>query len=124
MVDYILNTSQTEQHWEAICEAIKPQGRICGIVESVDPVDLNLLKAKSATFSWEFMFTRSMFQTDDMIEQHNLLAAIACWVDEQKIQSTLTETLSPIHAENLRTAHARVESGRMIGKLVISGWEP
>ncbi len=123
MVEYILNTSQTDQHWEAMCKAIKPQGRICGIVDTTESVDLNALKSKSATFVWEFMFTRSMYQTDDMIEQHYLLAQIAEWVDNQQIQSTLTETLSPINAANLRRAHATLESGKMIGKLVLSGWD-
>ncbi len=122
MVEYILNTSQTDQHWDAMCKAIKPQGRICGIVDTSESVDLNALKSKSATFVWEFMFTRSMYQTDDMIEQHHLLTRIAEWVDHQKIQSTQTETLSPINATNLRKAHARLESGRMIGKLVLTGW--
>jgi len=122
MVEYILNTSQTDQHWQAMCEAIKPQGRICGIVDTAESVDLNALKQKSATFAWEFMFTRSMYETEDMIEQHKLLSRIAEWVDRQKIQSTLTETLSPINAANLRTAHAKIEAGRMIGKLVLTGW--
>ena len=123
MVEYILNTSQTDQHWQAMCEAIKPQGRICGIVDTTESVDLNALKRKSATFVWEFMFTRSMYETEDMVEQHQLLTRVAEWVDRQKIQSTLTETLSPINAANLRTAHAKVESGRMIGKLVLTGWD-
>lgn len=121
-VDYIFNTSSTDQHWGAMCEMIKPQGRICGIVDTTSAVDLNVLKRKSATFSWEFMFTRAMYQTDDMIQQHKLLTQIARWSDEGKIQSTLTETLSPINAAHLRTAHAKIESGRMIGKLVLSGW--
>jgi NADPH:quinone reductase-like Zn-dependent oxidoreductase len=122
MVDYILNTSQTDQHWQAMCEAIKPQGRICGIVDTAESVDLNALKRKSATFAWEFMFTRSMYQTEDMIEQRKLLTRIAEWVDRQTIQSTLTETLSPINAANLQTAHAKIEAGHMIGKLVLTGW--
>ena len=122
MVEYIFNTSQTDQHWQAMCEAIKPQGRICGIVDTVESVDLNALKRKSATFVWEFMFTRSMYETEDMIEQHYLLTQIAEWVDRQKIQSTLTETISPINAANLRTAHEKIEAGRMIGKLVLTGW--
>jgi zinc-binding alcohol dehydrogenase family protein len=122
MVEYIFNTSQTDQHWQAMCQALKPQGRICGIVDTTEPVDLNALKPKSASYVWEFMFTRSMYETEDMIEQHHLLTRIAQWVDEQKIQSTLTETFAPINAANLRTAHARLESGQMIGKLVLTGW--
>ena len=122
LVDYILNTSHMEQHWTDMAEAIKPQGHICGIVDTPGPVDINALKRKSATFSWEFMFTRSMYQTDDMVEQHKLLTQVAHWVDSGMIQSTLTETLSPINAANLKTAHAKVESGRMIGKFVLTGW--
>ena len=70
------------------------------------------------------MFTRSMYETEDMIEQHYLLTQIAEWVDRQKIQSTLTETLAPINAANLRTAHAKLESGQMIGKFALTGWAP
>lgn len=122
LVEYIFNTSQTNQHWQAMCEAIKPQGRICGIVDTIESVDLNALKRKSATFVWEFMFTRSIYETEDMIEQHHLLTKISEWIDDQKIQSTLTETLAPINAANLRTAHAQIEAGHMIGKLVLTGW--
>jgi hypothetical protein len=63
-----------------------------------------------------------MYQTEDMVQQHNLLTQVARWVGAQMIQSTLTETLSPINAVNLRTAHAQIESGHMIGKLVLTGW--
>ncbi len=122
LVEYIFNTSQTNQHWQAMCEAIKPQGRICGIVDTIESVDLNALKRKSATFVWEFMFTRSIYETEDMIEQHHILTKISEWIDDQKIQSTLTETLAPINAANLRTAHAQIEAGHMIGKLVLTGW--
>lgn len=121
-VDYILNTSQTDQYWTDMAEAIKPQGHICGIVDTTESVDLNAFKRKSATFSWEFMFTRSLYQTDDMIGQHKLLTQVAHWVDSGMIQPTLTETLVPINAANLKIAHARIESGHMIGKLVLTGW--
>jgi len=122
MVDYIFNNSSTEQHWAAMSKVIKPLGRICCIVDTIKEVDLNALKEKSVAFAWEFMFTRPMYQTEDMIEQHKLLTQVACWVDAGMIQSTLTETLSPINAVNLRMAHAKLESGRMIGKLVLTGW--
>jgi NADPH2:quinone reductase len=38
------------------------------------------------------------------------------------LKGILKETLHPITAENLRTAHARLESGTMIGKLALKGW--
>jgi NADPH2:quinone reductase len=121
-VNYIFNTSNTDQHWPAMCEVIKPQGGICCIVDTTEAVDLNALKRKSVSFSWEFMFTRSMYQTPDMVEQHKLLTQISRWVEAGAIHSTLTETLSPIDAAHVRIAHARLESGHMIGKLVLTDW--
>jgi NADPH:quinone reductase len=121
-VQYILNTSHTERYWQTMSEIIQPQGRMCCIVDTTEVVDLNVLKRKSISFAWEFMFTRPMFQTEDMVEQHKLLTQVAHWIDTGIVQSTMTETLSPINAANLRTAHARLESGHMIGKLVLAGW--
>jgi NADPH2:quinone reductase len=68
------------------------------------------------------MFTRARFQTPDMIEQHRLLNQVAEWLDQGKLRGTLRETLSPINAANLRKAHEKLESGTMIGKLVLKGW--
>jgi NADPH:quinone reductase-like Zn-dependent oxidoreductase len=77
---------------------------------------------KSATFVWEYMFTRARFQTADMIEQHRILSRVAVLVDAGTLRTTMTEVLHPINAANLRDAHARLEEGRMIGKLVLEGW--
>ena len=101
---------------------IAPQGRICGIVDTLSPLDLNALKPKSASFVWEFMFTKSMFQTEDMISQHRLLAETGRMVDEGVVKTTVTETLAPINAENLREAHRMIEAGHMIGKVVLEGF--
>ena len=80
------------------------------------------MKIKAASLHWEFMFARAMHQTPDMIEQHRLLSRVAELVDTGTIRTTATETLSPINAHNLRKAHRMVESGRMIGKVVLDGW--
>lgn len=121
-VDYIFCLNNTDQHWQAMAEIIKPQGHICSIVELSGQVDLNLLKSKSITFTWELMFTRSLFETDDMIEQHHLLNRVAELIDSGAIKTTLNQVLSPINAENLRLAHAQLESGRTIGKIVLEHW--
>jgi len=106
-----------------MAELIKPQGRIVSIVENDHPVEIGLLKSKSASFGWEFMFTRSLFQTPDIAEQGALLNEVAGFVDAGALRTTLTETLTPINAANMRAAHAKSESGRTIGKVAISGWE-
>jgi zinc-binding alcohol dehydrogenase family protein len=121
-VHYIANFSNTDVYWNVMAELIRPQGKIVCIVENSAPLALGLLKSKSATFAWEFMFTRAMYRTPDMVAQGDLLDEAAALVDTGKLRSTLTETLSPINAANLRQAHARLESGHSIGKLVLSGW--
>lgn len=121
-VDYIFCLNNTDQHWMAMAEVIKPQGHICSIVELNGQVDLNVLKNKSVSFSWELMFTRSLFATDDIIEQHHLLNRVAQLIDEGKIITTVTEVLTPINAANLRKAHAQIETGKTIGKIVLENW--
>ncbi|GCF11311.1 zinc-binding alcohol dehydrogenase family protein [Dictyobacter arantiisoli] len=118
-VDYIFCLNSTDKHWNNMVETIAPQGKICSIVEMHNPVDLSALQNKSATFVWEFMYTRSMYQTADMIEQHNLLNAVADLIDAGKIKTTLTKRITSINAANLRQAHALVEQGSMIGKVVL-----
>lgn len=120
--DYILCNNDTDAYFETMAALIKPQGKICSIVETTKPINLDLLKSKSATFVWEFMFTRSMFKTDDMIVQHDILQRVAQLIDAGTLTTTLNQILSPINAENLRKAHAQLESGTTIGKLVLSGW--
>ena len=81
-----------------------------------------LLKRKSISLHWEFMYTRSMFATTDMIEQHRLLSTVAQMMEAGVLQSTLTERFGTINAENMRRAHRLLESGRARGKIVLSGF--
>ncbi|WLR51862.1 zinc-binding alcohol dehydrogenase family protein [Bacillus tianshenii] len=121
-VDYIFCLHSTDLHWHKMGEAILPQGKICSIVENENDLPLGVLKNKSATFVWEFMFTRAMYETEDMIEQHRLLKQTSELLDKGILRSTLNETLSPINAERLKEAHRKIESGKMIGKLVVEGF--
>ena len=121
-VDYIACFNDLDGHWAAIGDLIAPQGGIVSIVGNLKPLPMDAVRAKSASLCWELMFTRSRFQTPDMIEQHRLLNQVADWLDSGKLKGTLRETLAPINAANLRTAHARLESGTTIGKLVLKGW--
>ncbi|MFJ7975813.1 zinc-binding alcohol dehydrogenase family protein [Peribacillus sp. NPDC096379] len=121
-VDYILCLSKTEKYWETMEKVIVPQGKICSIVETDEKLDITLMKNKSVTFVWEMVFTRSMFETSDIIEQHHLLNKVADLVDQGKIRTTLSERLSPINAENLKKAHKKVESRTTIGKIVLENF--
>ena len=124
-VDYILCFNSTEMHIQNMADVIRPQGKICTIVETKDsrPVNINLFQGKSVGFMWELMFTRSMFKTPDMQAQHDLLNEAGRMLDEGQLKTTMTENYGPLTAENLRLAHGRIESGSMVGKLVLSGME-
>lgn len=120
-VDYILELNDIDGHWDEMCELIKPAGRIVSVTENKRPINLRKLMKKRGHFSWEWMYSKSYYQTDDMKSQHDILNRIAELLDEQKIKSTLNHTLKPINAENLRKAHQIVEGGHTIGKVVITG---
>jgi zinc-binding alcohol dehydrogenase family protein len=121
-VDYIANFNDLDTHWAAMGQLIAPQGSMVAIVGNQKPMPMDVVRSKSATMCWELMFTRPRFKTPDMIEQHRLLDEVADWLDSGKLRGTLKETLSPISAANLRKAHEKLESGTMIGKLVLRGW--
>jgi len=121
-VDYVLIFNDTDKHFPAAVKAIRPQGEICSIVENSKPLAVELLKSKSGAFHWEFMFTRSMYETQDMIEQHNLLNELAALIDAGVIRTTVGQQLGTINADNLRQAHQLLEQGRSIGKIVLEGF--
>lgn len=120
-VDYILCLHNTDRHWQNMVDVIKPQGKICSIVGNKSPLDLNLLKSKSVTFAWEFMFTKSQYQTEDLDSQGKLLNQVAKLVEQGIIKSTFKENLGVLNPANLAIAHNKLESGKTIGKLVLTG---
>lgn len=118
-VDFILDFVDVNQYWSAFVELIKPQGHIGSISDPKGDVNLRELKGKSASFHWELMFTRSMFQTDDMIEQHYILNKLSGLLENGTIRSTLKTTLNGLTTENFKKAHQLLESGTAIGKIAI-----
>jgi zinc-binding alcohol dehydrogenase family protein len=122
-VDYVANFSgDLDAHWLAMTALVAPQGRLVSIVGNTAPLPMEALRAKSASLSWELMFTRPRYRTPDMIRHHELLTQVARWIDEGRLQCTARARLGPISASTVREAHERVESGTTIGKLVLQGW--
>jgi NADPH:quinone reductase len=118
---FVFSTTQTDRHFDEIVELIAPQGRF-GLIDDPEPIDVMKLKRKSVSLHWELMFTRSIFGTADMIEQHELLNEVSALVDAGKLQTTLGEHFGRIDAANLRRAHALLESGKAKGKIVLEGF--
>ena len=121
-VSHLVSLTHTDQHFDAIVEAIAPQGRF-GLIDDPEPIDVRLLKRKSVSLHWELMFTRSLFGTADMGAQHRLLEEVARMVDEGLLRSTIGENFGPISATNLKRAHALIETGKAKGKIVLEGFQ-
>ncbi|MEM1136674.1 MAG: zinc-binding alcohol dehydrogenase family protein [Bacteroidota bacterium] len=118
---YVASLSGSGEHFPAIVELIKPRGHIA-LIDDPKSLDITLIKRKALTFSWEFMFTRSMYQTNDIEKQHELLNRVSALIDEGILISTVTNNLGKISVETLKAAHTQQESGRVIGKNVLDGF--
>ncbi len=134
-VGYVASLTHSADHFAEAADVLAPQGRY-GLIDDPSPasaIDISLLKRKSASIHWEFMFTRSMFATDDMIVQHELLSEVSRLVDDGVIVSTATAggagapnlgeaPNGVVNAANVIAAHALLESGRAIGKVTLAGF--
>jgi len=120
-VKYVASLNQTDRHYEEIVKLIAPQGHLA-LIDDPATLDVMPLKRKSASIHWEFMFARSMFQTPDMQKQHDLLNEVASLIDLGKLRTTLGEHYGTINAENLKRAHALIESNTAKGKIVLEGF--
>ena len=120
-VDYVAGLTASDRYLPLFPKIVAPQGHIA-LIDDPKSFDIVPLKRKAITVAWELMFTRPMYQTPDMIEQHKLLEEVSHLVDAGVLRTTLTRTLMPINAENLKAVHGIVESGTAIGKTVIEGF--
>ena len=120
-VDIVISLTHTDQHYVQIIDALAPQGQLA-LIDDPATLDAVPLKRKSISLHWELMFTRSLFQTADMIRQHELLQRVAQLLDDGMLRTTTGEHYGRISAENLRRAHALLESGKAKGKIVLEGF--
>ena len=119
--DYVASLTHTDHHFDQIAEVIAPQGKF-GLIDDPEAFDVRKLKRKSVSLHWELMFTRAMFQTADMAAQSRILNEVATLVDNGVIRTTVAENFGRINAENLKRAHALIESGKSRGKIVLEGF--
>ncbi|WP_333494909.1 zinc-binding alcohol dehydrogenase family protein [Kluyvera sp. CHPC 1.251] len=120
-VTHVASLNNTDEHYLKLIAALAPQGKLA-LIDDPQSLDARPLKLKSISLHWEFMFTRSMFETQDIIAQHQLLTEIATLIDQKVITTTLGDHYGTITAENLRKAHAQLETGRAVGKIVLEGF--
>lgn len=120
-VTHVASLTHTDLYLDSYVELLAPMGKIA-LIDDPKSIDISKLKQKSLSLHWEFMYTRSMFKTEDMIEQHHILNKVSDLIDQGYIQTTVGKNLGTINAKNLRAAHKEIESGRSIGKIVLEGF--
>ncbi|WP_267269327.1 zinc-binding alcohol dehydrogenase family protein [Pseudomonas protegens] len=120
-VTHVASLTQTDTHLDELVEALVPQGKLA-LIDDPKSLDVTKLKRKSLSLHWEFMYTRSLFETADMQEQHVLLNKVADLIDAGTLKTTVGEHFGQINAANLRRAHALLESGTAKGKIVLEGF--
>lgn len=120
-VTHVASLNSTDTYFTAYTELLVPFGKIA-IIDDPKALDINKLKLKSLSLHWEFMFARSMFNAVDVQAQGQLLNRVSDLVDQGYIQTTLGQHLGKINAVNLSAAHATLEAGKAIGKIVLEGF--
>ena len=120
-VDHVISLTHTDTYLPQLVEVLRPQGKLA-LIDDPAQLDVMPLKRKSLSLHWELMFTRSLYQTEDMIKQHQLLDRISQLVDDGVLKTTLGEHYGTINAEHLKRAHALIESGKARGKIVLEGF--
>jgi len=120
-VSHVASLTHTDSYFPQLIEALRPQGKLA-LIDDPQSLDVVPMKRKALSLHWELMFTRSLFETPDMIAQHELLNRVSQLIDEGVLKTTLGEHFGKINAENLRHAHAVIESGKARGKIVLEGF--
>jgi zinc-binding alcohol dehydrogenase family protein len=120
-VSHVASLTHTDAYFTQLIDVLRPQGRL-GLIDDPKTLDVMPMKRKALSLHWELMFTRALFETPDMIKQHELLNRVADLVDQGVLRTTLGEHFGAINATNLRRAHALIESGKARGKLVLEGF--
>ncbi|MFT5707009.1 MAG: zinc-binding alcohol dehydrogenase family protein [Oceanospirillaceae bacterium] len=120
-VTHVASLNGTDSYLDSYADFMAPFGKIATI-DGSSTLDVTKLKLKCLSLHYEFMFTRSMYQTADMDEQGRLLKRVADLVDQGFIQTTIGKNLGTINANNLKAAHQELEAGTSIGKIVLEGF--
>ncbi|MEO7916577.1 MAG: zinc-binding alcohol dehydrogenase family protein [Dokdonella sp.] len=118
-VDFVIGLNESASYIPQIAAVMRPEGKFA-LIDDPKALDIGPFKAKSISIHWELMYTRPLFTTRSISRQHALLRRIAELVDRGDLVHTLTRRMDGLDAAGLAQAHALVEAGNMIGKVVVA----
>jgi zinc-binding alcohol dehydrogenase family protein len=121
-ISHAASLTHTDTHFPELVKMLRPEGRLALIDSPTQPLDVVSMQQKSLSLHWEFMFTRSLFETDTMPRQGQILSRVAELAQRGDLQSTMTRHLGRINAHNVRAAFDIIQSGQSIGKIVLEGF--
>ncbi len=111
-------TTHAEIYGPQLPDLMAPQGHL-GLIDDPQQFDIVPFKRKSIGVHWEFMFTRSLFTTPDMQQQHSILKKVAVLVDSGKIRHTSTMVFDGFNETSFSNAYSLIAKGNHTGKVVI-----
>jgi len=117
-VEYLFDTV-SHTNFERYLLAVKPLGRICSIT-GAGGLDLGALFMKNITFTTEFVFAKAVSGVN-IESQHVILDAMTRLLESGEVVCTLGEGgARPWGVEAMREIQQMLESGKAIGKMVLT----
>ncbi|MFJ1628187.1 zinc-binding alcohol dehydrogenase family protein [Marinilactibacillus psychrotolerans] len=117
-VDYIFLASNADENIKEVNKIVSPQGHVCSILPLRTPLPMSFF-SKSVTFSYELMYTRSVYEASDWIKQHNYLTQLKTHIESGNLKTTINHRFHSMNSENLTKAYEQLMTGHTIGKIVL-----
>lgn len=117
-IDAVFLAARSDDNIKEAAKVVKPQGRICTLLPITNPLP-NAFFGKSLTLSYELMYTRSVYETDDWIKQHQYLTELKNQVEQGFISSTLSTVFDEMNTNTLTEAYRQLQTEHTIGKIVL-----
>ncbi|MGN6828002.1 zinc-binding alcohol dehydrogenase family protein [Paucibacter sp. M5-1] len=118
-VDYIASLTASDEHLLSAAQVIKPFGSY-GLIDDPKSLDISVFKRKSVSIHWELMFTKTLFEGEDLSSQGQILHRVSELVDLGQIRSTRLGSGLELSASSLQQSLDSHQRGSSRGKQVFS----
>ncbi|MFC6465347.1 zinc-binding alcohol dehydrogenase family protein [Marinilactibacillus sp. GCM10026970] len=117
-VDYIFLAANADYNIKEVSKIVSARGHVCSILPLSEALPMSFF-SKSVSFNYELMYTRSVYKTEDWIQQHNYLDELRKEVEAGNIHSTINHRYEEITEQTLSEAYDQLMTGHTNGKIVL-----